>query len=160
VIPDEIRISRAADMRYVGQEHAVAVDLPTDYFAREDRAGIKAHFDQVHAVRYGTSAPEEPADLVSLRMTVTGLMKKPSPRQVPKGTATPEAQALVRTKQVFFRELGGFTPTPVYVRTALLHHNEIAGPALIEEHASTTVIAPGDRLVVDPFGNLVIEIGS
>jgi N-methylhydantoinase A len=160
VTPDEIRISRAADMRYVGQEHAVAVDLPVAYFAEQDREGIKAHFDGVHAVRYGTSAPEEPADLVSLRMTVTGAMKKPSPRQAAEGAAQPPAQARVRTKSVFFRELGGFTDTPVYTRTLLQHHNEIAGPALIEEHASTTVIAPGDRLVVDAFGNLVIEIGS
>jgi N-methylhydantoinase A len=159
VTPDEIRISRAADMRYVGQEHAVAVDLPSDYFLRQDRAGIKTHFDQVHAVRYGTSAPGEPGDLVSLRVTVTGLMKKPSPRQVPEGSPQPASEARVRTKDVYFRELGGFTPTPVYARTALLHHNEIAGPALIEEHASTTVIAPGDHLVVDAFGNLVIEIG-
>ena len=36
----------------------------------------------------------------------------------------------------------------------------IAGPALIEEHASTTVLAPGDTLEVDVFGNLDIAIGS
>ncbi len=160
VTPDEIRIQRAADMRYVGQEHAVAVDLPADIFASQDRAAIKARFDQVHAVRYGTCAPDEPADLVSLRVTVTGLMKKPSPRQAAPGEATPPAAARRRTGQVYFRELAGFAPTAVYARAELLHRNEITGPALIEEHASTTVIAPGDRLVVDAFGNLVIEIGS
>ena len=42
--------------------------------------------------------------------------------------------------------------------TALLAGNVIAGPALIEEHASTTVVHPGDRLEVDAFGNLVIDI--
>jgi N-methylhydantoinase A len=34
----------------------------------------------------------------------------------------------------------------------------VTGPALIEEYASTTVLAPGDRMEVDRFGNLVIEI--
>jgi len=29
----------------------------------------------------------------------------------------------------------------------------------VEEHASTTVVLPGDRLEVDAFGNLVIEVG-
>jgi N-methylhydantoinase A len=160
VKPSEIKVSRAADMRYVGQEHAVTVDLPADFFREQNRDAIKAHFDAVHAVRYGTSAPREPADLVSLRMTVTGLMRKPSPRQVAEGTSAPEAEAVLRSKPVYFDSAGGFVDTPVFARTRLRRGNEIAGPALIEEHASTTVIAPGDRLIVDAFGNLVIAIGS
>jgi N-methylhydantoinase A len=36
----------------------------------------------------------------------------------------------------------------------------VNGPALIEEHASTTVVQPGDELTVDGFGNLQIQIGS
>ena len=160
VKPSEIRVSRAADMRYVGQEHAVSVDLPDDYFRNKDRKGIKAHFDAVHAVRYGTSAPGEPADLVSLRITVTGLMKKPSPRQVPEGGKQPEKDAILRLKPVYFGSAGQFVDTTVYDRKHLRRGNEIEGPALIEEHASTTVLAPGDRLTVDAFGNLVIAIGS
>ena len=160
VKPSEIRISLAADMRYVGQEHAVAVELPTEFFQQKDRSAIKAQFDKVHAVRYGTSAPGEPADLVSLRMTVTGLMQKPSPRQVPEGAKAPEADALLRTKDVYFHSVGGFAPTQVYARNKLRRGNEVSGPALIEEHASTTVISPGDKLTVDAFGNLVIAIGN
>ena len=49
--------------------------------------------------------------------------------------------------------------TPTYHRLALKAGNRITGPALIEEHASTTVVHPGDRLTVDDFGDLVIEIG-
>lgn len=160
VKPSEIKVSRAADMRYVGQEHAVTVDLQDASFKSKDRKSIKGQFDQVHAVRYGTSAPREPADMVSLRITVTGLMKKPSPRSVTQGSKQPEKNAVRRAKPVFFRDAGGFVPTPVYERTGLRHGNEIEGPALIEEHASTTVIAPGDRLTVDAFGNLVLAIGS
>ena len=160
VKPSEVRLSYAADMRYVGQEHAVTVDLPLEVIRAKDRAAIKAEFDKVHAVRYGTSAPGEPADLVSLRMTVTGLMQKPSPRQVPEGARTPDPEAVMRTKDVYFRDAGGFVPTPVYGRTKLRRGNEISGPALIEEHASTTVIQPGDSLTVDAFGNLLVSIGA
>ena len=160
VQPSEIRLLLAADMRYVGQEHAVTVDLPADLFIREDRAAIKAQFDAVHAVRYGTSAPQEPADLVSLRLTVTGLMRKPAPRAVADGGGTPEADAIRRIKPVYFRDAGAYVDTPVFERTRLRRGNVIAGPALVEEHASTTTIQPGDRLVVDAFGNLLIEIGG
>jgi len=44
-------------------------------------------------------------------------------------------------------------------REALKAGNRIQGPALIEEHASTTVVQPGDALKVDAFGNLIISIG-
>jgi N-methylhydantoinase A len=93
-------------------------------------------------------------------MTVTGLMQKPSPRQVEEGSATPDKSAILRTKDVYFRDASGFVATPVYARTKLRRGNEISGPALIEEHASTTVIQPGDKLVVDAFGNLLVTIGA
>ena len=158
VRPERVVIERAADMRYVGQEHAVAVALPAELFASQDRAAIKRHFDAVHEVRYGTCAPHEPAELVSLRATISGTMPKPPQLPVPDGGAVPEATALRREKPVYFT--GGFVPTKVYQRSLLRAGNRIAGPALIEEHASTTVLAPGDDMLVDAYGNLVIEIGS
>ncbi len=157
--PEDVVIERAADMRYVGQEHAVTVELPGKLFVDKDRSAIKRRFDEVHAVRYGTSAPKESADLVSLRMTVLGTMKKPPRHLVEKGSATPPKSALRTTKPVFFRT-HGFVPTQVYKRDALLSGNQIDGPALVEEHASTTVVQPGDHLTVDDLGNLQIMIGS
>jgi N-methylhydantoinase A len=158
--PDAVLIERAADMRYVGQEHAVTVDLPARYFEARDKAAIKRHFDDVHQVRYGTCAPQEAADIVSLRVTVQGRMKKPPRHAVGAGTAQPDAAAIRTRKPVYFRSAGNFAATPVYVREALKHGNRIAGPALIEEHAATTVVQPGDTLEVDAFGNLHIEIGG
>jgi N-methylhydantoinase A len=156
---DGVVIERAADMRYVGQEHAVTVDLPLAFFAGQDRAAIKRQFDELHKVRYGTSAPQEPADLVSLRVTVLGTMKKPPKHSVPQGDTTPEAGAIRGVKPVYFRGTG-WTDTPVYRRDALRAGNAITGPALVEEHASTTVVQPGDALRVDELGNLQLTIGS
>lgn len=156
---DGIVIERAADMRYVGQEHAVTVDLPMAFFESKDRSAIKRQFDELHKVRYGTSAPREPADLVSLRVTVLGTMKKPPKHSVEAGSEQPEKAALRVVKPVYFRS-GGWADTPVYKRDLLLSGNVVAGPALIEEHASTTVVQPGDELRVDELGNLQISIGS
>ncbi|MAL01455.1 MAG: hypothetical protein CL536_04825, partial [Alcaligenaceae bacterium] len=64
-----------------------------------------------------------------------------------------------RRKPVFF-DTTGFVETPIYNRQLLRSGNRITGPALIEEHASTTVISPSDRVVVDDFGNLDITIGE
>jgi N-methylhydantoinase A len=157
-------VKRAADMRYVGQEHAVTVDLPLKVFEREDRVAIKRHFDAMHELRYGTSAPDERAEIVSLRSTVTGVMRKP-PRANAKGgnkrgktTSAPAKAALTGKRPVYVG--GKFRPTPTYARAALTAGNRIVGPALIEEHASTTVLLPGDQLEVDAQGNLVIQVAG
>ena len=156
---DGVVIERAADMRYVGQEHAVTVDLPLAFFEGKDRSAIKQQFDELHKVRYGTSAPKEPADLVSLRVTVLGIMKKPPKHSVDAGASAPEKAAARTVKPVYFRS-GGWADTPVYKRDLLRAGNVVSGPALIEEHASTTVMQPGDEMRVDELGNLQISIGS
>jgi N-methylhydantoinase A len=50
-------------------------------------------------------------------------------------------------------------PTRVFERSRLLAGNVIRGPAAIEEAATVTLMAPGDRLEVDEWGNLMIEVG-
>lgn len=160
VPPTSTSIRRAADMRYVGQEHAVTVELDDEHLARHDRAAIKAAFDRVHFQRYSTSAPKDAAELVSLRVTVIGHVPKPQPQELADGGRTPSPAASRGRRQVFCAERGQSVLTPVYARDNLLRGNEIVGPALIEERASTTYIGQNDRLTVDRFGNLAIELGE
>ena len=158
VKPQKIEIKRAADMRYVGQEHAVTVDLPMSVFTRKDPKAIKRHFDEQHAQRYGTSAPAERAEIVSLRSTVTGLMRKPPQRKLLRGQKAPVKVAFSGKRSVYYG--GKWHATPTYRREALAAGNRIKGPALIEEYASTTVLMPGDVMGVDALGNLVIAVGG
>jgi N-methylhydantoinase A len=152
-----VTISRAADMRYVGQEHAVTVELPMELFRNEDRAGIKRRFDATHDVRYGHAAEREPAEIVSLRSAVTGLLDKPRFEHITAGGDAPPREAARGSRPVSF-DGRGFVSTPIFDRARLLAGNRLAGPALVEEHASTTVVFPGDALTVDEYGNLVIAI--
>jgi len=148
------RVAYAIDMRYVGQEHPVTVDLPGGAL---ERGRIKALFDAEHLRRYGTHAPAERAEIVSLRATVLGPMKKPPLEHIAKGGRTPPREAFIARHRVWFgsRRLR----TPAYRRERLRAGNRIDGPALVEEDASTTVLHPGDRLRVDEFGNLDVEVG-
>src|SRR5947209_3834820 len=158
VKPQKITLRRAADMRYVGQEHAVTVDLPLKLFEPQDRRAIKRLFDAMHELRYGTSAPEEPAEAVSLRSTVTGIMRKPPQETIARGTRAPGRSAFTGRRPVYLD--GKFRPTPTYARTALVAGNRISGPALIEEHAATTLLLHGDRLEVDVRGHLMIDVAA
>jgi N-methylhydantoinase A len=156
--PQKITLKRAADMRYVGQEHAVTVDLPLKVFERQDRRAIKRLFDAMHELRYGTSAPDERAEIVSLRSTVTGLMRKPPQERVARGGRAPDKAAFTGRRPVYLD--GKFRSTPTYARAALTAGNRISGPALIEEHAATTVLLPGDKLEVDAGGHLIIKVAG
>ncbi|TMH80511.1 MAG: hydantoinase/oxoprolinase family protein, partial [Betaproteobacteria bacterium] len=154
-----VAAARAADMRYVGQEHPVTVELPAEVFRRRSRDALKRRFDEEHLRRYGTCAPEEAAEIVSLRATVTGAMKKPRLERIARGGRSPLSSAHRGKRKVYFAELGRSHATPSYAREGLKAGNRIEGPALVEEHASTTVLLPGDALRVDEFGNLAIEVG-
>ena len=151
-----VQVSYAADMRYVGQEHPVTVDLSAGVFRRRERDAIKKHFDDVHLQRYGTCAPRERAEIVSLRASVTGVMAKPPLERITAGGRRPPLASQTGKRKAWFG--GRSIATPTYAREALLAGNRIDGPALIEEHASTTVAMPGDRVAVDAYGNLVLEI--
>ena len=126
VKPQKVVVKRAADMRYQGQEHAVTVDLPDAVFKRRDRKAIKRLFDEMHELRYGTSAPQENAEIVSLRATVTGLMRKPAPAKIKRGTAAPPKAAFTGKRRVYFG--GSFRLAPTYRRAALLAGNRIKRP--------------------------------
>ena len=158
----KVVVQRGLDMRYVGQEHAVTVDLPASAFRRgapeANKAAIKAAFDAAHEERYGRGSPSEMAEIVSIRSTVIGVMKHPTLEKIAKGGARPPAAALRGKRRAYFED-GGWVQAAVVQREALLAGNRISGPALIEEHATTTVLQPGDRLIVEPYGNLDISIG-
>jgi len=85
-------------------------------------------------------------------------MRKPLPERIAGGSAEPLPEAVRGRRPVYFTEAGGYVETPIYDRTTLLAGNRMTGPGLIEEHASTTVVHPGDVVEVDAFGNLVIDI--
>ena len=87
----------------------------------------------------------------------------PSLPQVPTPVSSAMSLPIIRIRDTASRPVhfgGKAARTPAYARSALKAGNRIAGPALIEEHASTTVLLPGDRMHVDGFGNLVIEVGK
>jgi N-methylhydantoinase A len=93
--PKTILIQHSMDMRYVGQEHVVTVDLPLAYFTKRDRAAIKRAFDEEHQRRYATSAPEEAVEIASLRATVTGVTHKPPLEPVARGDTEPASTTVL-----------------------------------------------------------------
>jgi N-methylhydantoinase A len=156
-----VSFERAADVRYVGQEHTVTIRVPGELPVDDEatRAEIKRAFDEAHDLHYGHSAKDQPAEIVTLRVQASARLDKPAPVKIAAGGAVPPAGAARGEREVYFSGRG-MTSTPVFSRAALLAGNVIAGPAVVEETASTTIVDPGDRLTVNEYGHLVIEVGD
>ena len=148
---------RYLDMRYVGQEHAVTVEISSAAFKHKRLSAIKEAFDIVHLERYGRGSPHESAEIVSLRSTILGELKKPLLEKIAQGSKNAPKSSISGVRKVIFDDLKAME-TKIYQRERLLANNVIHGPALIEEHASTTVIHPKDAVTVDLYGNLHIQI--
>jgi N-methylhydantoinase A len=154
---DRIVFERAADMRYVGQEHSVTVGMPATIAGEAARQKIKQLFDEAHEQRYSHSAPAEAADVVSLRVSALGRLRKPKLPVIAPGGPTPPQEARRGSRYVIFDGFGALS-CEVYDRATLLAGNLIAGPAVIEEPASVTVLGPDDTAEVNRFGQLVLEV--
>lgn len=155
----DVVFERSADMRYVGQEHSVAVKMPAHIEGEGARAQLKQLFDDAHEARYSHHAPDEPCDVVTLRVTAIGRTSKPGLPEIETGDATPPAAADLGTRTIFF-EGSGELISRVFERAALLAGNHIEGPAAIEDTASVTILGPKDSAEVDRYGLLLISVGD
>ena len=64
------------------------------------------------------------------------------------------------SRAVYFGGAGGMQDTIIYDRNGLNYGFKAAGPAVIEEYGSTTVVWPGDRFEVGRMGELRIYCGE
>jgi N-methylhydantoinase A len=144
------------DLRYVGQEFTLQVPVSLEQLQAGDRRGIRAAFDALYEHRYAHHSPDEPVEMVNIRLAMIGKRPKLTfPRLAAGGSPKP-----ARRREVYFSDPRKPLPCPVYEREALGAGNEIAGPALIQEHGTTTVLFERDRCTVAPSGELIITVGG
>lgn len=150
----------SADMRYVGQNYELAVDMPVSIDAMNDESvtDMVRSFIATHEAQYGFASQTDPVQFVTFRIEATGKVEKAAFTAHP--DAGPDAQsAITGARDVWFPETEGFVSCPIYERSLLRSGNEVAGPAIIEQMDATTVLPPGTRAIVEPHLNLIVETG-
>ena len=156
---EETSFQRAVEMRYVGQGYELTVPLPDGPLDRSTIADAARRFHLEHDRAYGYSAPEEPTELVNLRLSAVGRITKPSPRELEEvGADTTSARK--GSRQVYFAESDGFVECPIYDRVRLGSGAVVDGPAVLEEVDATTVLHPDCQVRVDRFGNLALTLNE
>ena len=147
-----LSFSCESEMRYKGQAHTVRIRLPKSMSTQD----VLGEFEAQYRKRFGHLNPAFPVEFIILH--VTGRIPTPRPSlatQTPLAERPPEP---VTSRDVYFKAVGRRVRTPIYKRDQLPTGAEIAGPAIIEEYSSTTVVGIADRCVVGQLGELLIEV--
>ncbi len=143
------------DMRYVGQNFELPVRLPSA--ALPDAATLAKLFAAVHEQSYGYSNAEAPVEIVNFRLTARA--KRPETTAPPPAGAPGPTPSPIGRRTVHFRWEAA-DDTPVFRRDALKPGHRLSGPAVIEQLDATTLLYPGDKLIVDAAGSLLVEVNS
>jgi N-methylhydantoinase A len=144
------------DLRYVGQEFTLQVPVSAAQIAAGDRGGIRAAFDALYEHRYAHHSPDEPVEMVNIRLAMIGKRPKLAfPRLAQRGAVKPS-----RRRDVYLSDARKPLPCPIYQRETLGAGSAVAGPALIQEHGTTTVLFEQDALTVAASGELIITVGA
>jgi N-methylhydantoinase A len=156
IAPAERRIERTVDMRYHGQNYELSVPVPEGAISPATMRLLATGFAEAHRQRYGFAADGDPVQLVTLRIEATGTMRKAELKVHPE--AGPDASgAIAGSRAVWLPEARDFVATPIYAREALRPGNRFAGPAIVEQMDTTTLVPPGSTARVDGYLNLILE---
>lgn len=155
---NEVVFDRFADMRYLGQEHTVKVPVPGGDWTDAELETIKETFHQLHEQKYTFRLDDTETEIVNLHVTAFGKVNKPTIQKIERDTTLEEAK--IETRDVYFEDPEGWIATEVYQRELLPVHQQINGPVIVEEKAAVTVVYKGQSLIVDDYGNLIIETGA
>lgn len=151
---------RYADARYVGQGYELRIDMPAGTINEQTLDISLKQFHQLHEDEYGHSFPDNPIELVNIRLTGIGPVSKIDTPPEHQGDSL-EA-ALIKTDKTAFRmndKLQEFS-TAFYRRDKLPTNQIVNGPAIVLQTDTTTVIPPDCSFSLDSNGMLLITLNN
>jgi N-methylhydantoinase A len=153
---EEIALKYSADVRYHGQGFEIPIEVDLSLFDGEGGglAALRTAFDVEHQRLFSFLLENNEHELVTMRATATGPRPNVSSLTLAEGGTDPKA-ALTSTTKIYVS--GKWEEANVYDRTKLLAGNVVAGPAIVTEMDSTTLILPQHAGTVHPSGSILIR---
>lgn len=160
-VDGKFRLSRSADVRFLGQGYEITVPLPSGVYHESDLPKLRQAFFRAYGATYGDRAydPAAPVEVVHWRVTAACDTPQVRFEELTRGTGKVTG-ALKGHRPVYFPETKGFTNCPVYDRYALRTGDVVDGPAVVEERESTVVLLPDSRGTVDRVGNIIVDLSA
>jgi N-methylhydantoinase A len=147
---------RSLDLRYVGQEFALAVRVEPEELRDGDEAAIRARFHAAHEHRYGYATVDEEVEMVNLRVVARGARARPA---LPPSDG-PGGDSLLGRRDVWLADPAQPVSCAVHARDRMRPGDAVVGPAVIEERTSTTLLWEGDVATVAPGEELIVQVGG
>src|SRR5882757_4878221 len=158
ISPGTADFAYLADLRYVGQEHTIAIPVADPALLSRDIAPLREAFDAEHDQRYGQAAPDERLEIVNVRLVVTAARTDTLAERWLSEKWTPEAPVADQWRDVIIADPAKPVRTRIVWRPSLPAGATVEGPAVIEEPNATTFIHPGDVATMSDAGHLIIDV--
>ncbi|MBI3710241.1 MAG: hydantoinase/oxoprolinase family protein [Proteobacteria bacterium] len=151
----EREIAWHASLRYEHQGFELTVPWAGRAVTDESVAGTIAAFHRLHERLYTFAQEDTPVEIVTLRVDAIGRLPRPTLPGLPRGGAP--AAAIIDRLPVEFES--GRAEAPVYDRARLGAGARIAGPAIVVQLDSTTLLLPGQTAEMHRYGSLIVQDG-
>ena len=155
-----VEVTAAVELRYVGQTFELGLPLREVDVCEARRGGadfsdsLATRFGAEHQRTYGHSAPDDPIEVVNLRLTAV-VPRSGTPGAG--GTTDPgRAASTLPDRSCYFGPETGWIDVPVMARPAL-DRTPQPGPLIVEEYDATILVPPAATAARDEWGNVVIE---
>ena len=150
------RIERHASLHYQGQTYELTVPVPEGPLDDAALAALEEAFGAEHERTYGHRAgPEEPVELVTLRVLGRGVRPGAPPLRI--GAAAGPAPGAA-ARRAYFGPESGWCEAAVIGRADLAQAR--TGPLIVEEYDATCVVPPGVHAALNDAGCIVLEVGG
>lgn len=159
IATSSVDYTRAGDLRYVGQGYELRVPIAAGTVGPDALTRLFDDFQDIHRSEYGHVFEDSPIEIVNIRLTGIGAMPKIQLGVLDRSGNSKDA--IIETGRCTFRngdELSSMA-TPLYARDRLSVGATVAGPAIIAQTDSTTIVPPGATATLDKGGNLIIATG-
>ncbi len=150
---EAVGIEVSANLHYQGQAHELTVRHEGSVVTSASLERLGEAFASLHARQYGHSFDDVPVELVTLRVTGSGLQPTP---EVFWDWASVQTGDDAGTRPVYFESVDDFVGTRVVGREALQPGTALVGPAVIHQEDATTLVPPGWRAEQHKTGNLIV----
>ena len=151
---------RFGEMRYLGQGYELRVAIPAGMIDADNLREAFERFQNQHELEFGHYFADSAVEIVNIRVNGIG----PTPKIGRPAPPAPGslAEALVKKDVSVFRVDGTLREfeTAFYRRSALPIGEDIAGPVIILQTDSTTVVPPECSVRADVSRNLIIKVGG
>ncbi len=155
--PATARITRLADMRYIGQGFEVVTALPEGPYDGTAAPTLLKAFEDTYRRTFSRTPPDVNAEIINIRVSLRADVPGDGVGFTTAGTDTESSQTNT-TRPVRFPENDEFVETTVYDRAQLRPGETFNGPAVVEESESTLIVGPGATVRVDTDGNLIVNL--